>query len=440
MADNGFVENREFGFSKAERIERIREAEQSSNKKTYALEYEGRMMDLPLIQLPIGCLVYRVENFRTASLQKEYCATRKSLINPDFFRLNPESIEVQKAQDSLLQKLIDDKDLLSSFEKEREKGQTEPLIVTDEGVVVNGNRRLCAWRKLLKENQTKFRSFQMITVAVLPDHDKDAVIELETQLQIKHDIKADYVWHSKAYSYISEMARIHCSSDDLDKKYNLKSGEVQSAIDEYYLAEKYLINIGRPNEWSLVDKDEFAFKRIAQSKNKKTTEQDIVNGDVFESVAFAVISENHTSSLDEGTGRLWDKIPDLAKYTDQIVEKFKTDTLKTEFEIEKKRADETGNSDLPESAIVLKVLKRADPKTIANVALRTTTTLNAIDKELKGKQAIYGFVLKAKSDLEAAVKGDKAGQSKEKVEDLLKEIESDVKSLREWLGNDEDTH
>lgn len=440
MPDSAIEENREFGFSKAERIERIREAVASPNKRTFSLEYEGRTQDLPLIQLPIGCLIYRIENFRTASLQKEYCALRASVVDPDFFKTNPESIEVQKAQDFLLQKLIKDRDLLDSFEKEREKGQTEPLIITDEGVVVNGNRRLCAWRKLLKEDPSKFRSFRMISVAVLPDHDKDAVIDLETQLQIKHDIKADYVWHTKAYSYISEMARIHCSADDLDKKYNLKPGDVQASIDEYNLAERYLIEIGKPNQWSLVDNDEFAFKRIAQSKNKKTTEDDIVNGDVFETVAFAVISENHSSSLDEGTGRLWDKIPDLARYTDQIVEKFKTDTLKEEFEEEKKKAAESGNSDIPESAIVLKVLKRADPKIIANAALRTTSTLNDIAKELKSKQAIYGFVQKATNCLGTAVTSEKTNQDKDNIEPLLKEIESDVKALREWLGKDGNSH
>lgn len=433
MTNVEFVENRDFGFPKAERIEKIKE-EKENSKKTYSIQYEGRNQDLPIILLKIGCPIYRIDNFRTASLQKEYLANNVTTVSQDFFQNDPESIEVQKAQDGLLKKLIEENDLLSSFESEKEKGQTEPLIITDEGIVVNGNRRLCAWRKLLKEDPKKFASFQMIMVAVLPDHDKDAVVDLETQLQIKRDIKAEYSWHAKAYSYISEMARTGKQYKDLDIKYNLKSGSVSSEIDAYRLAEKYLISINKKDIWSLVDKDEFAFKKIAATRDSRTTEKDVFSGDVFETLAFDVVSEGHDNKLEKGTGRLYENIPDIARYTDQIVKKIKRDIAPEVYEEEKKNAESKGIN-ASESAIMLKVLKKVDPSIIAKEAVRTAKAWKSIDEEEKGKKALFSLIQKASSNLGTAVTADKSGQDKDGVSELLDTIDSSVKSLREWIND-----
>lgn len=117
-----------------------------ANAKTlFPLEVMGKYQHLKQITVRIGVPVYRIQNGRTRTFQKEYLATHPD-IAADLFTLDPESIAAQKAQHSILQKLAEDEGLYKEFSGGTE--QTEPIIVTSTGVVVNGNRRLCVWRTL----------------------------------------------------------------------------------------------------------------------------------------------------------------------------------------------------------------------------------------------------------------------------------------------------
>lgn len=425
-----YVENREFGFPKNERIIIINELLPKA-KNTYRVDYQGRPRELPVIEVPVGLLIYRIENFRTITAQEEYCATHINEVDPDFFTINPESIDVQYVQNSLLEKMLDDKDLFSSFEKEREKGQQQPLIITDEGVVVNGNRRLCAWRKLLRENEKKYASFKTIDVAVLPNHDPDALEDLETDLQLKKDIKAEYKWHAKAKSYIIEKENRNYTNEQLDEKYNYPNGTVENYIAIYNAAKKYLEYINKQNQWSEVDKAEFAFKQIVSSSKKCTTESSFMQGDIFEAVAYSIISSNSEKSL-ESAGRLYSVIPDIAKYTPEIINELKTKTVKEEFNEMRESLDE----EIDDTSILLKVIKKTDPSIIANSAIRKIEVEKELGKESKSKNAVITNIKRAADFLGKAVTCDKSNQTKSGVEEQLRLLETNIQALRVWL-NDE---
>ena len=112
----------------------------ASSKTLFPLEVMGKYQRLKQITVRIGVPVYRMQNGRTRTFQKEYLATHSD-VAADLFTLDPESVAAQKAQHTILQKLAEDEDLYKEFSGGTQ--QTEPIIVTSTGVVVNGNRRLC---------------------------------------------------------------------------------------------------------------------------------------------------------------------------------------------------------------------------------------------------------------------------------------------------------
>jgi hypothetical protein len=156
----------------------------------------GKYRSLPIIEVRIEMPIYRLQNIRTINLQKEYIVTHKDK-PAHLFSADPESIEAQEAQHILLRKLISQENLYDSFKKEN-LYQTEPLICSSNGIIVNGNRRLCAWRELLYSEPNKYKHFQTIRLAVLPNNDPQAIHELEVGLQIQATMKADYTWHAIA--------------------------------------------------------------------------------------------------------------------------------------------------------------------------------------------------------------------------------------------------
>lgn len=160
----------------------------ASSKTLFPLEVMGKYQRLKQITVRIGVPVYRMQNGRTRTFQKEYLATHPD-VAADLFTLDPESVAAQKAQHTILQKLAEDEDLYKEFSGGTQ--QTEPIIVTSTGVVVNGNRRLCVWRTLFAKDPSEYKHFEYIEVAVLPeDCDEAEIRALEKRLQIQKNTQS----------------------------------------------------------------------------------------------------------------------------------------------------------------------------------------------------------------------------------------------------------
>ena len=121
----------------------------ASTEKREFFGFRNRVHHLPFIQAPIDLPVYRMENFRTFTDQRDYIAENGK--KADYFAAGTESEEVQQAQHQLLYRLalkgkadsvVPVADVLEA------EGQRQPLLITAGGIVVNGNRRLAALREL----------------------------------------------------------------------------------------------------------------------------------------------------------------------------------------------------------------------------------------------------------------------------------------------------
>lgn len=149
--------------------------------------FRDKAYDLPVIRVPADLPVYRMENYRTYTDQHEHLAKEK--LSPNYFLSGQEVESVQQVQHAILAKLarkgVADSVVPVIKVLERE-GQTEPLLVTATGVVVNGNRRLAGLREL---------GVSYVEVMVLPaDASADEIVDIEASLQGKPETKLDYDW------------------------------------------------------------------------------------------------------------------------------------------------------------------------------------------------------------------------------------------------------
>lgn len=202
--------------------------------------FRNRRHNLPLIQIPIGLPVYRMENFRTFTDQRDYIATEGK--KADYFSAGQESEEAQQAQHQLLYRLalkgkadsvVPVSDVLEA------EGQREALLITAGGVVVNGNRRLAALRELYEQG-SKFSHFSHIDVLVLPaDATVEEIVDIEANLQARPETKLDYDWIGEA-QLISRLVNLGRSPKAVADQLGRKEKDIKYAIQTLAEADLYL--------------------------------------------------------------------------------------------------------------------------------------------------------------------------------------------------------
>ena len=187
------------------------------NRTKREVKFRGGREPLAIIQMSIHHLLYRLENFRTISDQMSQVAAGKvdeNLFDPS----RREDVSAQTAQHEILFKLAQtgSGESIKPIYDEliRVKEQTDELIISADGVVVNGNRRLSAMRELLAgPDGQAFAGFENVSCAVLPESATDEeIVALEIELQMQPDTKLPYDWTAVALAARALKAR-HYSED-----------------------------------------------------------------------------------------------------------------------------------------------------------------------------------------------------------------------------------
>ena len=137
--------------------------------------------------------------------------------------------------------------------------------------------------------------------------------KLESNLQIKKELKSEYLWHARAQ--LLKNKRNQGSTDvQIAKIFGMTEKEVNIYIETFELARNHLSAIRHEAEWSLVDDAEHTFRPIVEGKNrfKKISEKD-----TFEALTLSYMKLPKDISVTV-SGRLFTKIPDVAKYQNKI--------------------------------------------------------------------------------------------------------------------------
>lgn len=417
-----------FGYPNVQRIVAIAEAvNNAQNGEKYQVEYRGKYRPLSVIEVPIELLVYRIENIRTKSLQKQWLAQHRD-IPRDLFMSDPFSIEAQETQHQVLKLLVDKENLLKTFKDNDKMQQTEPLICSNDGIVVNGNRRLCAWRELYYNNKNKYAHFQTVRVAVLPDSDPQGMYDLEVALQIHSDMKAEYVWHAIAADY-QEKFESGMDINVLASKQNKKPEEISNYIECYNYAAQYLESIGHPDEWMMVDKQEYAFKQIITGRRNISNPGD---KELFQEISKAMLQAPAVGD------RLYKQIPKVVSSLTTIAPKLQevfniTVQDGNDDDLDLLTGGDGNNRDTVNAQIAAGIRMADNPQLVAQTVKSVLDTTDELEKERKKKSFVFDQVMKAATLLTNAVSNLDDAMSKEGVGKQLENIEGACAALKDWI-------
>jgi len=426
-----------FEYDQIERIEKINkllEEARKSSAPVATIRFMNRVCNLDVIYVPISFPMYRLENGRTLTLQDEYLATKQD-VPDDFFTRDANSPEAQSVQHDLLMKLSEIKGILKTFQDIANE-QTEPLIITNTGFVVNGNRRLSCWRTLYFNDKTTYKHFEYIRVAVLPEADEKAIARLEADEQIAPDIKADYLWHSEARMIQKRIEERGEKKEDVAALYRMTEKDIDLRLEMLYYASQYLIRNNWERQWSKIDKDAYAFEQLVKERKRLSGS---IEKSLLESLTFSLVT------VGSSEGRIYGKVPEIRKFLFPIIEAVRKEIPEI---IENKYISNNTNllfddltddeQEMTNIAQALVKLTEEEQKKVVEVVESVITDENEKERERKSNNYLIDQVKKAVAALENAVSVCSEEDNKTKgLDKLLDTIDGDVALLRKWLKENE---
>lgn len=289
-------------------------------------------------------------------------------------------------------------------------------------------RRLATWRELYRSRDNNYTHFANIQLAILPDNDPNDIYKLELALQVCPDLKEGYKWHAIAAD-CTEKFDLGLDSNTIAKITGKKTEDINLCIASYKCAMTYLEKIEHPNEWSLVDSDEYAFKEIVKAKEKLTDPTDQA---IFEKLYIAFLSGAKTKD------RLYKLIPQIGKYITQIKSKFK-DVYSIPDEVNIDTDDPLAQFiEEKDNNVDVQIYNcLSEEKNLQNIVDTTTnvlTSCNELEREIKDSSFILKQTEKAAGALKDALEHMKERMSKKGINEQLNNIENYTKLIRKWVN------
>lgn len=390
---------------------------------------KGQVLDLEIVRVPVGLPKYRLSNGRTASLQEEWLAN-----NPDqpqdFFEKDPELWVAQEEQHKLLRELIKQEGLLDFF-KDATQVQVNPIILDENGFVINGNRRLCCWRELYYDKPEEYPHFSHVDVVVLPHCDDKEIDRIEATLQIKKDIRADYSWETRAIM-MRQKQRLHKLDDnEVAEIYGIRKADVEELRDMLALASEYLKSRSMENQWSKVG-DEYAYRELRKAQQKIVGAGD---RELLKRSAFSLID-----NPDNVGGRLYSVIPRIQEHF-AAVKAGLAKAFPVGAPADDPTTDELFGGSAPSVAsdpsipLAAEITKEENTAKARQIIVEAIEAQEEIKREKKAGDALLSMVTAANTKLQTAVTSGLRPECDVKgVAEQLSEIEHKVAEIRAWLA------
>ncbi|MEK5141181.1 MULTISPECIES: hypothetical protein [Paenibacillus] len=414
----------EYGWSLPRRITHLNELRQTDDKDNpqFQLFFQNRRQFFTIYTVPIGLPKYRLANGRTQASQESYLSKNPDLPQ-DYFERDEENVSVQEVQHTLLKGLLGSggKNIIKFFKNNR---QNEPLILTHTGFVVNGNRRLCALRELLEEDEVKYSYFSHIDLIILPPCEEKDIDELEAQLQVVTDIKADYNWISEACMLRNRHIKHRYSLESLAQIYDKTVPQIEDILDTLHHVDMYLDSQNKSKRYEEVVKQEYAFKQLKKARKKIKND---AKRTIFTTIAYTMLS------APPETGRLWDSIPEAEENLEKIIANLQDEL---EIDVELKGDDSYSLLDDEEDeleSLIVSVSESRNKERILEVVDDVIREQREIERESRNKKYVLIQVNKANTFLKNAINGVSRDTESSGIDQQLDEILISVSKLRELL-------
>lgn len=232
--------------------ERLAVAERAVGRTTFDVPFRQRQISLVRIDVPIGFPLYNVRSGRTHRAQTEWIEQHGQ--RHDFFA-DPEDEEVQRVQRELLEAMVGQEGLDEDLER---RDQRNPIVLTYDGCIVDGNRRVAA---LLGQGRT-----ENVMAVVLPE-DATAleVFETELELQMARETRAQYNWVDQGLHVRYGISELGEQVASVANRMNVSQQIVEEILARMSLVDLYLEWLGTPDAYHRVPHDsEQSFRDLAQ--------------------------------------------------------------------------------------------------------------------------------------------------------------------------------
>ncbi len=215
-----------------------------SKTGTWPLEIEGEIIKEDTFKLPISLLRYNVENGRLAM---EVLDERNTLGRP----LDTKNPEDSKRIRGLLLDL--DKNKTEELRKDLVRvGQEQPGVISSDGTVINGNRRMAVFQHL-HENEDASGKWDRLEVIVLPKHISEAQLwKIEAGLQLSQSKVAEYHPVNELLKIKQGLAAGLSEKQIADVLFGRTIEQVKDGIERLKIIESFLKFFGQPRNYGLI--------------------------------------------------------------------------------------------------------------------------------------------------------------------------------------------
>ena len=248
-------------------------------------------------RIPIEYLVPNVLNARIAWKIREFEAE------------NGRKLSVENETDvDYVFKLIEEEHVNENDRTIRDlaqKGQQQHGVITNDGIIIDGNRRATLIRLLFNgraaefnQNVENFRYFE--TIVLSEDVSPQEIMALETSLQIGEDVKVKYN-PINIYIKIDNLIREgHYNTSQIAQYMGESEAKIKEKISIFELMNVYLDTIGKPEHFTLLEglEDQFiktnaVFKKLDNKTYPADWNYDEMDINNFKEVAFNYIRNKY---------------------------------------------------------------------------------------------------------------------------------------------------
>jgi hypothetical protein len=220
--------------------EHVAAAEKSPTRATFDVPFRDKQISLVKIRVKTDFPLYRIQTGRTHKKQLAYLRQHRDHLPKDFFH-DPEDPRVQAAQHEILLELISEKNLDDDL---KHRPQANPIVLTKDGYIVDGNRRVAALRT---------QKADYVTAVVLPeDADPLDIYLTEFELQLVQDTKAEYDWLDELIHLKYGQEELKGSLDSFARRKRMSKNELKAEMAKLHMVEMYLAWLGEPGAFDRI--------------------------------------------------------------------------------------------------------------------------------------------------------------------------------------------
>ncbi len=368
--------------------------------KLHQLEVFNVKNDVPKFRLQNGRIRHQILKLESDAKSREILKDPTSAAAQDLIAQQLEPLLGEKNLDDLMKK---------------SGVQQSPLLLTHDGIVVNGNRRLAYMRKVNFADG-------YVEVARLPEGtDELEIRNIEMTLQMAEEGKSEYAWINQILTIRDNLREGMTEKQLIDAMVGHKPADVKKMIRMVSLIDDFLKRRGTPEDYSSIGDQKYFFLELQKHAEKHKA------GANREALLWAAVNYFDHSPDDSSQGRSFLKINQVGKHLPSIVKAFGQDPVEPAVVA-------------PDSNPLSRISRPASPFASlsrgAEVAKRIHEVVNR--EEIRASQekdaaALFDLLKRAATSLAAAEGGAKTGNL-EGISQQIAAIEKEISRLKKWLA------